>query len=376
MVKLTITILVFIFLATAPTRGLNSNQNGGATPPATTNTFANLPLQLFEPSPAREADPQDASQTLAVGDFDGPLFSFLQLLGVETYQTDLFKSVSDTDRVFRPLVNDFHKSFAPASIHHMVAFLSPYTHTPTTYHHFLTILREAKRLLKPGGDLFAIPLPKTNLEFQSFRTAAYNIKGLELRKPITLGDSYAEITRSPNDDPANDQLDLDPEKTPYLFEQIWLHGALPTRAVDPKNLAGSRVLDVGTGYGQFVLDLRTLDIEAYGIDITHYTQWGDCPYLLQMDAAHTTFSAESFDSIFSFYGPLSSEIPPGTLPIMLLEMKRILKIGGHLWITIVAPKYAARLHEALATISDLEVHEIPLKEDRSYFEIIKLARVF
>lgn len=91
-----------------------------------------------------------------------------------------------------------------------------------------------------------------------------------------------------------------------------------------------KILDLGTGFGVLVRDLRALGKDAYGIDIALDPKQKDEPYFFEASIFDTGFKPESFDLLISTYSvfsnayrkQLSRDFSPWSEPA------RILRPGG------------------------------------------------
>jgi SAM-dependent methyltransferase len=110
---------------------------------------------------------------------------------------------------------------------------------------------------------------------------------------------------------------------------LYLH--LGANVLGLKQLEGKRILDVGTGDGQFVEDLRSYGIEAEGVDITLNKKQKEKSYFFERDMAHTGLPSATYDTVFSIWTTLTYESEKQNLfRTIVSELKRILKPGGRL----------------------------------------------
>lgn len=102
----------------------------------------------------------------------------------------------------------------------------------------------------------------------------------------------------------------------------------------PKN---GKILDVGSGAGQFAKHMIEKDFDVIGIDYSkemvriakERVPTGDFRY---MDMRHLDFPDKSFDGLFAAYSLI--HIPSEEIPSTLEEFKRILKDGGYLELVV------------------------------------------
>lgn len=100
-----------------------------------------------------------------------------------------------------------------------------------------------------------------------------------------------------------------------------------------KDLAGKKVLDVGTGGGQFILDIeKNYNAKAIGLDIVPHENFKKYPKnFIVADAANTNLNNEYFDTIFSAYSIFSIDTDNVRFQTRVLrELKRILKTNGRI----------------------------------------------
>ncbi len=104
-----------------------------------------------------------------------------------------------------------------------------------------------------------------------------------------------------------------------------------------------RILDMGTGDGAFVMDMRDSGIEAYGLDIRESPTWQGHDYFRRAPMQNSGFPDGHFDVIYTtssiFSYPYAEHLPPHIAAMVesvtptdlenaLREMKRILHDRG------------------------------------------------
>lgn len=102
----------------------------------------------------------------------------------------------------------------------------------------------------------------------------------------------------------------------------------------PKN---GKILDVGSGAGQFAKHMLENGFDVIGIDYSkemvkiakERVPTGDFRY---MDMRHLDFPDQSFDGLFAAYSLI--HIPSEEVPLSLREFYRVLKDGGYLEIVV------------------------------------------
>jgi len=107
-----------------------------------------------------------------------------------------------------------------------------------------------------------------------------------------------------------------------------------------KKLKCKRVLELGCATGGFVKVLRRLGIEAYGIDISSYTvSKADVDvrsflYNIDVETEDIPFPEEYFDMIIA----IETLEHLANITFALNNLKRVLKVGGFLFITVPKPQ--------------------------------------
>lgn len=140
----------------------------------------------------------------------------------------------------------------------------------------------------------------------------------------------------------------------HLREHVGMAAASDLlRLVRSRRPDARRILDVGSGYGSFVLAARCAGLEAFGMEPAEFElEWArrrladirpeadpDAVYL-RADAAAVPFEAESLD-VVCFWNVIEHLPNAGAA---LAEAARVLRPGGSLF--LIAPNYAAFRREA------------------------------
>lgn len=91
------------------------------------------------------------------------------------------------------------------------------------------------------------------------------------------------------------------------------------------NFRPKRVLDIGCAFGYVVISLRSLGVEAYGVDISEYAINNSPlkvrPYLKIADMVNLPFDDTYFDLVVSY--DVLEHIHASNLPPVLKEIKRV-----------------------------------------------------
>ncbi|MCP5382432.1 MAG: class I SAM-dependent methyltransferase [Kordiimonadaceae bacterium] len=103
------------------------------------------------------------------------------------------------------------------------------------------------------------------------------------------------------------------------------------------------ILDIGCGIGQSFIALNCLDRKCIGIDIDEeaisygISNYGDKIDYRVSDSLTLPCQDDSVDFVFS-----RAAIPYTNIPKVLLEIKRVLKPNGHIWLSIFDKNYSKR----------------------------------
>lgn len=103
-----------------------------------------------------------------------------------------------------------------------------------------------------------------------------------------------------------------------------------TQAFSIDHLVKRKVLDIGTGDGQLVEDLRSMGVETEGLDIVLNTEQKTKKYFIEADIREIPIRNESYDTIISAYNIFHYEHSSEFYLEAIKEMHRILKPGGEL----------------------------------------------
>ncbi len=82
-------------------------------------------------------------------------------------------------------------------------------------------------------------------------------------------------------------------------ESVIRDGGYDANDLDVHSLQGKRVLDIGSGNGNFVREMKALGVDIYGVDKERRTAPDTCPTCYMADARRTPFADSNFDVGFS-----------------------------------------------------------------------------
>lgn len=135
----------------------------------------------------------------------------------------------------------------------------------------------------------------------------------------------------------------------------------PTSFFNPAELKGKDVLDVGTGGGNLVLDMRGMGAKAVGIDIQSHLNHAKYPDFFKIaDAKNTGFISESFDMIYSSWSVFSYAEKFNFKVEVLTELKRILKKGGKVRLGAISPHEIKKVAKEVGAFEVTVCPPIPL----------------
>lgn len=147
----------------------------------------------------------------------------------------------------------------------------------------------------------------------------------------------------------------------------------PDSLMEVKELVGKKVLDIGTGGGTLVTELRTLGVDAHGLDIYLNESQRKLNYFHQKDALHTELASDQFDVIYSTISVFSYERENRKLLTQLfLETRRLLKPGGKLRLSPIEEK---QVRAALDGVPGMTVSKTP-PSDWHGQKFIELEKTF
>lgn len=155
----------------------------------------------------------------------------------------------------------------------------------------------------------------------------------------------------------------------------------PQDMIDPEQLRGQVILESSCGGGLFVEELRERGIEAYGLDVVlsprqrerlHTDRSQDATTPIQLtsnslgifilaDSLHTGLSDQQVDIIYETYGLFyyrHFSIDGDFLSRLLLEWKRLLRIGGCIRIAPLDSSEQDDFRKFLSAVPGLELHRM------------------
>lgn len=105
----------------------------------------------------------------------------------------------------------------------------------------------------------------------------------------------------------------------------------PDSFFDLSDLKDKDVLDVGTGGGAMVIEMKALGINATGIDISHTQIFDKYPAFFKvLDASNTKLPNSSLDRIYSSWSIFTYGEDFNFKVKVMNELKRVLKNGGNI----------------------------------------------
>ncbi|MBL7716427.1 MAG: class I SAM-dependent methyltransferase [Bdellovibrionales bacterium] len=146
---------------------------------------------------------------------------------------------------------------------------------------------------------------------------------------------------------------------------------LPDFFRSSETISQKKVLDIGTGGGQVVTDLRDLGAEAVGVDVYLNSKQKKFSYFKEATAERLPFEEKSFDYVISgdsvFDSSYATQASDLFMTNCLKELARVLKPDGRAYLKLAGSK---RLIKLLESIPKLEVvrHE-------TWVEYLELKRI-
>lgn len=139
------------------------------------------------------------------------------------------------------------------------------------------------------------------------------------------------------------------------------------------DLKGKKVLDVATGGGQFVIDLKKLGINILGLDIAPHQNFKKYPKnFIVADAADTKLPEKSFDRVFSAWSIFSMGKESFDFEIKVLtEIKRILKDDGKIRFGCVVPDEIEKIALQVGGLKVTKKESFADSLDRGWIELVK-----
>lgn len=163
------------------------------------------------------------------------------------------------------------------------------------------------------------------------------------------------------------------EQTNRSILRLLETGSYPDTFFESSELAGKDILDVGTGGGQFVLDMRRLGAKAVGIDIAPHPNFKKHPNFFKLaDAIDTKFPDKSFDRIYSSWSIFSFNKDCLDFQVKALkELGRILKDDGRIRLGMVTPESIRQIVKNVDGLVMVEDSVTQLDLGMGWVELIK-----
>lgn len=156
------------------------------------------------------------------------------------------------------------------------------------------------------------------------------------------------------------------------LKELVEYGAYPIKFFT--DIKDKKVLDVGTGTGRLVLDMKKLGAKAIGIDIAPHFNFKLHPKSFKIaDAADTKFPSEHFDRIYSSWSIFTFDKDSYDFQVKVLkELTRILKSDGKIRLGMVNIAEIKKLTEKSGElkVTDKEVTQMALGD--GWIELMKI----
>jgi ubiquinone/menaquinone biosynthesis C-methylase UbiE len=104
------------------------------------------------------------------------------------------------------------------------------------------------------------------------------------------------------------------------------------------------VLDIGCGFGQTFIALKCTDRLCVGLDIDEsairygISNYGDQIQFINADASRIPMPSNLFDLVYS-----RVSLPCMNIPVVIKEIRRVLKTGGRVWMTLHSRRLSERI---------------------------------
>lgn len=102
----------------------------------------------------------------------------------------------------------------------------------------------------------------------------------------------------------------------------------PARLMNISEMVGKTVLDVPSGGGQLVMDLRAHNVEAYGVDVSLPDSLKDNPFFKQGSIYELPYKSLSVDIAYCNFFFMGLDGHPELMRKSLEELKRVIKPSG------------------------------------------------